>query len=130
MDNSEEIKIKDESEKTKKARVKLRKRLDILERNINEKELEKKVIEIHDRISRHSALRVVLKRKSISLFDNNENTAELSKKVNLVAEKLKEDSLIFMQSINNLNESLKEHLIIPKREESKSLEEDLDLLEN
>ena len=73
-----------ESEKTKRAREKLKKRLDLLEKQITKEALNKKIIEIHDRISRHAPCRVVLKRKTISLFDNNQNSAEVSNKVSEV----------------------------------------------
>jgi hypothetical protein len=71
----------EESEKTKKARDKLKKILEKLEKEITQDGLNKKIFEIHDRISRLAPERVVLKRKSISLFDNNQNAAKVSEKV-------------------------------------------------
>lgn len=73
-------KLASESEKTKKAREKLRKKLESLEQKITPQALERKSLEIQRWISRHAPQRVVLKQK-ISLFDENKNTAEVSLKV-------------------------------------------------
>ena len=70
-----------ESEKTKKAREKLRKKLELMEEKITSKALEGKVMEIQRWIARHAPQRVVLKQKAISLFDENKNTAQISQKV-------------------------------------------------
>ncbi len=99
----------EESDKTKRAREKLRKRLEKLEKEITQEALKKKIIEIHDRISRHAANRVVLTRKSISLFDNNQNPAAISNKVFSISKKIKENNSIFIESLNQVEGRLKEH---------------------
>lgn len=75
-----EKKLAVESEKTKKAREKLRKKLESLEQKITPQALERKTLEIGRWIERHAPQRVVLKQK-MSLFDENKNTAEISAKV-------------------------------------------------
>lgn len=104
----------EESEKTKKARVKLKKRLEKLEKEIQKNlqdNIKKKIIEIHDRISRHAAFRVVLKRKSICLFDNNINSAEISNKVYQIAKKIKENNAIFINSLKEGKKKLNNYEI-------------------
>ncbi len=81
--------LAEESEKTKKTRKKLRKRLQEMDRGITPQALKRKSFEIHRWITRHAPDRIVLRSKSISLFDENQNTADLSQKVNAVVEKLK-----------------------------------------
>ena len=81
--------IAEESSKTRKARVKLKKQLSELEQKMTPQALEKKTIEIHRWIARHAQHRVVLKNKNISLFDENQNTAKLSGRVATLAEMLK-----------------------------------------
>lgn len=75
-----EKKLALESEKTKKAREKLRKKLESLEQKITPQALERKSLEIGRWIERHAPQRVILKQK-MSLFDENKNTAEVSAKV-------------------------------------------------
>jgi hypothetical protein len=98
----------EESDKTKRAREKLKKRLEKLEKKITQDALKSKVTEIHDRISRHAANRVVLTKKTISLFDNNQNSAEISMKVSLISQKIKENSSIFLGA-DEKKDSLKDH---------------------
>lgn len=86
--------LADESPKTRKAREKLKKQLDALDKKITPQALEKKSIEIHRWIERHAVHRVALKSKNICLFDENQNAADLSQRVTQLAEKLKEDSQI------------------------------------
>lgn len=81
-------KIAEESEKTKKTRAKLRKRLEEIDLGITPQALKRKSSEIHRWIARHASERVPLRTKSISLFDENQNTAGLSQKVNAVMERL------------------------------------------
>ena len=69
-------------------RLKLKKRLGLIEEKITEEALEKKTEEIHRWISKHAKNRVVLKNKSISLFDSNKNTAQMSKKTKKMADEL------------------------------------------
>lgn len=83
--------IAEESLKTKKAREKLKKRLEILDAKITKEALAKKSIEIHKWISRHADNRIQLKEKSISLFDENENAAALSQKIIKLATLLQTD---------------------------------------
>lgn len=80
--------LADESDKTKKARAKLKKRLLELERKVTIQALERKNMEIHRWIARHAPQRVVLRTK-ISLFDENKNTAEISSRISKVAMQLR-----------------------------------------
>ncbi len=89
--NEKKMQLADESPKTRKAREKLKRQLDVLDKKITPQALEKKAIEIHQWIERHAPHRVVLKSKSICLFDENQNTADLSQRVVALAEKLKKD---------------------------------------
>lgn len=75
------ISIAGESEKTKKARMKLQKKLEKLDKQVTQDGLKRKVQEIHNWISRHASHRTVLKDKNISLFDENQNAAPSSMKV-------------------------------------------------
>ena len=81
-------KIAEETEKTIKARNKLKKRLGAIDEQVTEKALEKKADEIHRWISKHATNRVVLKKKSISLFDSNENAAKMSSKLQKMADSM------------------------------------------
>lgn len=83
--------IAEESQKTRKAREKLKRQLDALEKKVTPQALEKKAIEIQRWIARHAANRVILKTKSISLFDENQNAAELSQRVETLADQIKKD---------------------------------------
>jgi hypothetical protein len=83
--------IAEESAKTRRAREKLKKQLDALEKKITPQALEKKSIEIHRWIARHAPQRVVLRTKTISLFDENQNTAKLSHRVSSLAEQIQTD---------------------------------------
>ncbi len=82
------MKIVEESEKTKKSREKLKKKLDLLDRKVTPQALKKKTLEIHRWIERHAHHRITLKTKSISLFDENQNTAALSQRVAQLVEQL------------------------------------------
>jgi hypothetical protein len=84
----EEKKIAEESEKTRKAREKLRKRMMAIEKEITTQALKQKNMEIHRWIARHAPQRVVLRTKTFSLFDENKNTAASSAKIVRVAEQL------------------------------------------
>jgi hypothetical protein len=84
----------EESLKTRKAREKLKKQFDEVEKQITPQALEKKTLEIHQWIARHARHRVVLKLKTISLFDENQNAAGLSSRVSAIAKQLQEDSQI------------------------------------
>jgi hypothetical protein len=79
------------SSKTHKAREKLKRQLDAIDKKITPQALKKKTIEIHQWIERYASQRVSLKSKSICLFDENQNTANLSRRVVKLAEKLKKD---------------------------------------
>lgn len=83
--------IAEESPKTRKAREKLRRQLDALEKKVTPQALEKKAIEIQRWIARHASNRVALKTKSISLFDENQNAAGLSQRVSVLADQIKKD---------------------------------------
>jgi hypothetical protein len=81
-------KLAEESLKTRKAREKIRKQLEDVEKKMTPQALEKKTIEIHRWIARHAPHRIVLKNKNISLFDENQNTARLSTRVSALADML------------------------------------------
>ncbi len=85
-----------ESDKTKKARFKLKKQLEKIDKQVTQEALKRKVQEIHYWIARHAHNRVVLKSKNISLFDENQNAAELSNRVINILNVLKKD--IFLPS--------------------------------
>jgi len=87
----------EESAKTRRAREKLKKKLEAFEKQITPQALEEKTIEIHRWIERHSSQRAVLRSKTFSLFDENQNTAVLSKKVSDLAEQLQKDFKITPQ---------------------------------
>ena len=81
--------VAEESEKTKKARAKLKEKLDRAEKKVKGEGLEKKSQEIAEWIERHSHDRVVVK-KDISLFDQNRNSAKMSRSLEKMAEELAE----------------------------------------
>ncbi|MCH9620679.1 MAG: hypothetical protein S4CHLAM20_00800 [Chlamydiia bacterium] len=84
-------KLAEETERTLKARNKLKKRLGLIEDKVTDAALEKKTDEIHRWISKHANDRVVLKKKSISLFDSNKNAAKMSSKLQKMADALDKD---------------------------------------
>ncbi len=79
----------EESPKTQKARKKLQRQLDAVDKMITEQALERKAIEIHRWIARHASQRVVLRTKAISLFDENQNAASESQKVAQLVDQIK-----------------------------------------
>ena len=83
--------LANESDKTRRAREKLKRRLDTIERKITPQALEKKSVEIHRWIARHAPHRVVLRTKAISLFDENKNPAQTSGRVAKLAVNIKRD---------------------------------------
>jgi hypothetical protein len=85
--------IADESEKTRKAREKLKRQFDAFDKKVTPQALEKKAIEIQRWIARHAPNRIALKSKSISLFDENQNAAELSIRVSQLADQIKKEFL-------------------------------------
>jgi hypothetical protein len=89
MEKENKKEVAEESLKTRKAREKLKKQLESIDKMITPQALEKKTIEIHRWIARHAAQRVVLRSKAISLFDENQNAAKLSQKIVALAEQLK-----------------------------------------
>ncbi len=88
----DEKKYAQESLQTRKAREKLKKQFEEIEKKITTDALKKKSHEIHQWISRHAHMRVTLKDKNISLFDENQNAAKLSSKVAILAQRIKENS--------------------------------------
>ena len=84
--------IAEESDKTRKAREKLKKQLEANDKKITSQALKKTSIEIHRWIGRHAQNRVVLKSKNISLFDENQNTATISHRVGHLAEQIRRDT--------------------------------------
>jgi len=97
----------EESAKTRRAREKLKKKLEAFEKQITPQALEEKTIEIHRWIERHSSQRAVLRSETFSLFDENQNTAVLSKKVSDLAEQLQKDFKITPQRATNSLQSKK-----------------------
>lgn len=83
--------IAEESPKTRKAREKLKRQLEALEKKVTPQALEKKAIEIQRWIARHASNRIALKSKSISLFDENQNAAGLSQRVSQLADQIQKD---------------------------------------
>jgi len=81
-----------ESDKTKKARAKLKKKLEQIESKVTKDALERKTVEIHRWIARHASFRAVLKTKEIALFDENKNTALLSPKISRIMDILEENT--------------------------------------
>ena len=81
----------EESAKTRKAREKLRKKLEAIDKRITPQAIKKKNFDIHRWIERHASQRTVLRDKDISLFDENQNAAGLSRKVAELAEQLRKD---------------------------------------
>ncbi|MBN1915156.1 MAG: hypothetical protein JW769_04640 [Parachlamydiales bacterium] len=77
-----------ESDKTKRAREKLEKQLEAIERRITPAQLEKKNLEIHHWIACNARHRVVLQKKNIALFDENQNVAQTSKSIQKIAASL------------------------------------------
>ncbi|HPE85125.1 MAG TPA: hypothetical protein PLO43_02990 [Chlamydiales bacterium] len=84
------MKLAEESEKTKKAREKLKKKFAVIDEKINTQALDRKSKEIHRWISRQQS-RVPLKNKSFKLFDENMHPADESRKVLNLALRLGED---------------------------------------
>ena len=70
-----------ESEKTLRARHKLKKKLAAIDLRVTPQAIERKTMEIHRWIARHAPQRVVLRTKTISLFDENKNTAQVSQRI-------------------------------------------------
>jgi hypothetical protein len=95
--------IAKESEKTKKARVKLQKKLEKIDRLVTQEGLKRKVQEIHYWISRHSSNRVTLKNKNISLFDENQNTARCSQRIASILETLRKGEFTKLKNKPKLN---------------------------
>ncbi len=80
----------DESGKTKKARAKLKQKLEATEKKLKSAKLEKKSQEISRWIQRHTNDRISVK-KDISLFDQNRNSAKMSRAIEKLAEELDQD---------------------------------------
>jgi hypothetical protein len=83
-----------ESAKTRKAREKLQRKFEAIEKMITPEALEQKTYEIHRWIERHSSQRTVLKSKEISLFDENQNAADVSKKVSEIADQIRKEYFV------------------------------------
>ncbi len=90
--------IAKESDKTQKAREKLKKQLSDIEKQVTQEALKRKVEEIHHWIARHAPGRVVLRSKKISLFDENQNAQEMSKCVSVISNKIKQNIAVFPQT--------------------------------
>jgi hypothetical protein len=82
--------IAGESEKTKRAREKLKAKFDRTDKKITEKALKDKAQEIASWIERHSLDRLSVD-KDISLFDQNRNSAKMSKSIEKLAEEIKNE---------------------------------------
>jgi hypothetical protein len=94
----EKGKIVEESVKTRKAREKLKKRIDAFEKKLTPQALEKKTAEIHRWIAVNAIHRVVLHNKAISLFDENQNSVAVSRKVEAIAEQIRAEVLLDYKS--------------------------------
>ncbi len=82
--------VAEESEKTKKAREKLKKKFDRTDKKLTEEALQDKSQEIAGWIERHSSDRISVE-KDISLFDQNRNSAKMSRAVEKLATDLKNE---------------------------------------
>lgn len=80
-----------ESAKTRKAREKIQKHWEDLDKKITPEALREKTDEIHRWIARYAHQRIPLRNKNISLFDENQNAAKISQRVSVIAHKLHED---------------------------------------
>lgn len=87
-----QISIK-ESSQTQKARERLRKKMESVEKKITSQALEAKTLEIHKWISKNASNRIVVYNKNIGLFDENQNTARMSRNVSSIAEKIQKEIL-------------------------------------
>ncbi len=79
--------IVDESDKTKRARQKLKAKLDGTDKKVTDAALKNSSQEIAGWIERHSSERISVE-KDISLFDQNQNSAKMSRSVKKLAEQL------------------------------------------
>ncbi len=77
----------EESDKTKRARQKLKAKLDSTDNKVTETALKNTSREIAGWIERHSSERISVE-KDISLFDQNQNSAKMSRSVEKLAEQL------------------------------------------
>lgn len=91
--------IAPESIKTRKAREKLQKHWEDVDKKITPEALREKTDEIHRWIARHAHVRVLLKEKNISLFDENQNAAKISQRVTAIAQKLQEEMQFLASAI-------------------------------
>lgn len=82
----------EESKKTQKARKKIQQKIHALNQEITSEHLQKKRIEIHQWIARHSEKRIILNTKALSLFDENQNAAGLSRKIQRIADQLQNEN--------------------------------------
>jgi ABC-type arginine transport system ATPase subunit len=76
-----EREMAEESAKIRKTREKLKKRIELLEKEITPEALERQVLEIHGWIAKNAMHRCFLEEKEIALFDENKNTAKVSRKI-------------------------------------------------
>ncbi len=79
--------VAEESAKTKKARAKLKEKLDAIDRKVSPQALAKKSQEIYQWIERHTKDRIPVN-KDISLFDQNQNSAKMSRNTEKMAEEI------------------------------------------
>jgi|688.fasta_scaffold2745981_1 hypothetical protein len=86
-----EKKMAQESEKTKKAREKLKSRLKKIDSMVTSNAIDEKKDQISDWISRHSWSRDSVVKDDLGLFDHNRNPAPLSKKIQGLKERLEKD---------------------------------------
>ncbi|MBX7066052.1 MAG: hypothetical protein K1X28_02360 [Parachlamydiales bacterium] len=87
--------IAPESAKTKRAREKLIKQWEAEKVHFNPKALKDTVEKIHKWIADNSKNRVQIEKKGIKLFNQNKDAAVVSKKVQSIADKLKEEFVVF-----------------------------------
>jgi hypothetical protein len=89
LDNDK--KTAQESEKTKKAREKLKNRLKKIDSMVTSQAIDEKKDQISDWISRHSWSRDSVTKDDLGLFDQNRNPAPLSKKAQGMKDRLEKD---------------------------------------
>lgn len=82
--------IASESDKVRRTRERLQRRIQKYDQQVNKQALEQQRISIHRWVAKNAPFRVALRTKTIALFDENQNTAICSAKIQMVAQSLKD----------------------------------------
>jgi hypothetical protein len=86
---SEKLSFAKESDKTRKARMRLKEYFDLIDKHITPDILGKKRMEIQKWLAKHASEKTVLSKKNICLFDGNKNAAKSSPTISKVFSKVK-----------------------------------------